>query len=53
MTKKKARPKKRMLYKYPHARNFFANLASTHSVEEIEELLIAGVEFLNLGMVKI
>lgn len=42
-----------MVYKYPHARKFFANLASTHSAEEMQGLLVAGVEFPELGIVKI
>lgn len=29
------------------------NLATTHSAEEVQELLVAGVEFFDLGMVKI
>lgn len=51
--KKNAEPQKRMAYKYRHAWKSFANLASTHSVWEVQKILIAGTRFLDLGMVKV
>lgn len=51
--KKKVWPEKRMVYKYPHGPKFFASLASTHSVEEKHELLVVGIEFPDLAMLKI
>lgn len=42
-----------MVYKYPRARKFFDNLLSRHSVEEMPELLVVGVELPNFEMVKI
>lgn len=50
--KKKAGLGKRMSYKYPRARNFLADLATTHLVEEMRELFAVGVEFPDLGMIK-
>lgn len=49
MKKKKAWPEKRIAYKYPRSENFLP----THSVEEIKELLVAGLEFSDLRMVKL
>lgn len=42
-----------MVYKYPRAPKFFASLGSTHSVEEKHELLVVGIEFPDLAMLKI
>lgn len=43
----------RTAYKYPRARKFFESLQSSHSVKEMHELMTVGVEFSDLGMVKI
>lgn len=51
--KKKEGLEKRMIYKYLRARKFFAKLAATHSNGEVQELLAAGIELPDLGMVKI
>lgn len=42
-----------MAYKYPAAQRFFANLAATYSLGEVQKLLTASVGFLDLGIVKI
>lgn len=41
-----------MVYKYPCVK-FFDSLLSTHSVEEMNKLLVARVEFPDLRLVKI
>lgn len=43
---------RRIPYKYPEARPFLANLMTTHTLGELQDLLTAGVEFSELGMVK-
>lgn len=53
MKKKKAKSKRKMVYKYSRARKLFANLWSMHSMEEMQELLVGCVKFLDLGMMKI
>lgn len=52
-SKKKVGLEKRMPYKYPRARKIFTDLVATHSMEEIRELLVVGIEFPDLGIVKI
>lgn len=53
MKKKKVGAERRMVYKYPypHASEFFANLASTRSMEEMQELLVVDMEFPDLRTV--
>lgn len=41
--KKKIAPTKKMIYKCPRARKFFYDMSTLHSVEELRELLVAGV----------
>lgn len=41
-----------MSYKYPHTQKFFDSLSSKNSVEEMHELLVMSVEFLDLGLGK-
>lgn len=50
---KKKKELEEMVYKTPVLEIFFGNLSSTHFVEEIHELKVVVVEFLDLGMVKI
>lgn len=40
---------KRVAYKYSKNPNFFADLAATHSGGEVQDLLTAGIDFLELG----
>lgn len=47
------RSDQRVAYKYPPARRFIADLMTTHTPEELQDLLAAGVEFPELEMVKI
>lgn len=42
-----------MVYYYHRAREFFDNLSSMHTAEEMHELLVVGVDFLDLGMVTV
>lgn len=51
--KKKTGSEVRTVYKYTGAWKFFESLQSSHSIKEIHELLVAGLEFSNLRMVKI
>lgn len=44
---------RRVAYKYPVARKFLADLTTTHTSGELQDLLAAGLEFPELGMVKI
>lgn len=44
---------KRFVYKYPKTRKHLYDLASTHSMDEIWELLVVALEFPDLRMVKI
>lgn len=47
------RSDRRVAYKHPQARRFIADLMTTHTLGELQDLLVAGVEFPELGMVKI
>lgn len=51
--KQKAGLEKRIAYKYPRARKFLVDLAVTCSAWKVEELLTVGIDFPELGMVKI
>lgn len=43
----------RTIYKYSRAREFYDSLQSFHSTKEMHEVLIVGLGFPDLGMVKI
>lgn len=45
--------RKRFACKYPQAQKLFLDLPSTHSMKGMQGLLIAGIKFHELGMVKI
>lgn len=51
--KETTRSNQRVGYKYPQARRFIADLMTTHTPEELQDLLADGLEFPELGMVKI
>lgn len=51
--KEMARSDQRVAYKYPQARRFIADLMTTYTPGELQDLLAVGVEFPELGMVKI
>lgn len=42
-----------MTFKYPKARMFLEDLAAAHSAVEVQDLLTVGMNFPDLGMVKI
>lgn len=44
---------RKMVYKYPRARKFFLDMSTLYSVKELLKLLVAGVQFPDLGLVKI
>lgn len=54
LPKKKKKPGSggRLIYKYPGSRKSFDSMIS-HSIKEMHELLVVGVEFLDLGLVNI
>lgn len=50
---RQTRSEVRTIYKYPHAREFYDTLQCSHSVEEMHDVLVVGLEFPDLGLVKI
>lgn len=51
--KRKTKAEARSIYKYPRARAYYDNLQASHTLEEMHKMLAVGLEFQDLGMVKI